>query len=200
MKKLILTIVGFISLTSVNWAQTDLSISDFPSTLNFTDFNLTKTSGGTFDPSTSEWNKVESWDYGPGYRGVRYRVPAAGTAPSFAAVDGAHTEFEFRQSGGQVSFGVFSRDANTGAVLFEASYSGPSLSELSLSGNSGFDNPPATFNSSWFANGLSPSGGFPVGGAYTPTGGGGGSVITQQAQELNIGLEFTGGQWVPTQQ
>ena len=158
---------------------------------------MVKTSGGTFDPSTSEWNKVRSWDYGPGYRGVNYRIPSAGADPNYVAVDGAHTEVGFLQSGGQVGLTVSSRDATTGAVLFEAYYSGPSLSELTLQSSVGVNGPPATFNPTWFANGLSPSGGSPVGGAYSPPGGGGGDVIVNQAKELTQGLSFQGGDWIP---
>jgi hypothetical protein len=36
-----------------------------------------------------------------------------------------------------------------------------------------------------------------VGGAYTPSGTGG--AFVEQAQELNVGLEFNNGQWAPAQ-
>jgi len=176
----------------------------WPGSLSFQNWSLDTTVKGNIDMSTGSWSRTDVLEV-PGFiRMVTYERPDPDGL-------GGKTTVQFKQFAWSPNYQVEVGSTATGdpnSPLFNATYNGPSLNELNFTGGGVnfypppanlFNTQPANLTASNFVNGLSSSGNMPTGGNPASTVDSNAAVIAEQAQQLNVGLEFNNGQWVPSQ-
>jgi hypothetical protein len=183
-KTLFLTLVGVVGLTGMTWGQSWMD--SYPSTLYLSNLSFNTVANGAVDLTQAPWVKNPTpW----GWMYYSQPDPNGGTREIRVTEPNAMGEFS-------VNIHI-PRVANSPITI---SYSGASWDNLTNPSYwaPNFVSPPAaTINGSNFVNGLNPEG-MLVGGVYAPPSPeASSSVFVTQAQELNVGLVFTNGQWTP---
>jgi len=197
MKPLILTLSGVALLTTVTWGQ--MLPSHLPSQFTTTGISGSVVATGETVDLNGPWYQTSTFDYGANYRGGYYTNSAG------------HNLNVIMQNGSTLIVNISKPDPNSpyGGSLWGAGF-------RSVNGTwwAGLTNRPPDYGSpsliltpsnslsaSNFANGITAEG-YLVGGPAPEGWGapqGGSSVIVEQAEQLNVGLSFDNGQWVPTQ-
>ena len=184
MKNFILTLVGVLGLTAGSWGQSS-SVLNGPQSLYLQNMILDTVPFGTVDLSNIEFVRGNSYDYGPGNRGVYYQSSGTNPMLTVQVKQGTLT------GNPPYSITVSGNTPNWSAFFF-SSWGGDDYGNMTNYASQNIvGSAPSTFGSSNFVNGLDANG-LPTGGTAQSSESGG-SV----PESLLSGLTYENGQWAP---